>query len=50
MGTTKENAAPYDAAWNPQYALFRTFMQNPAIDTGYIKRPVAPAGALRLSA
>ncbi|AMP01793.1 hypothetical protein CAter282_4026 [Collimonas arenae] len=50
MGTTKENAAPCDAAWNPQYALFRKFMQKPVIDTGYIKPQVAPAGALHLSA
>jgi hypothetical protein len=36
---TKENAAPFDAALNPQYALFRNFMQNAGDDSGYQHPP-----------
>jgi hypothetical protein len=35
VDATKENAAPFDAAWNPQYALFRKFMQNTSDDSEY---------------
>jgi hypothetical protein len=37
--STKENAAPVDAAWNPQYALFRKFMQKARDDSGYQHPP-----------
>lgn len=42
---TKENAAPFDAAWNPQYALFRKFMQNANADSGYSILPLPAVSA-----
>ncbi len=34
MNGTYKRETPCLATRNPQYALFRTFMQHPAIDTG----------------
>ncbi|HWW04127.1 hypothetical protein [Collimonas sp.] len=39
VDATKENAAPFDAAWNPQYALFRKFMQKTGADSEYKNSP-----------
>ncbi|GAC1329694.1 MAG: hypothetical protein NVSMB28_26750 [Collimonas sp.] len=43
VDATKENAAPFDAAWKPQYALFRKFMQSADADSGYLIPPLIPA-------